>query len=62
VQAGGGAGGCVHVTATGGGGTLETALSLTAGTSYTATVGAGGAGGGSGGTKLQMVLTLFLAP
>jgi hypothetical protein len=31
--------------ATGGGGSLESALSLTAGTSYTVTVGAGGAGG-----------------
>jgi hypothetical protein len=30
------------VTATGGGGSLESALSVTAGTSYTATVGAGG--------------------
>jgi hypothetical protein len=39
------------VTATGGGGSLETALSLTAGTSYTATVGAGGAGGSGSGLK-----------
>ena len=43
---GGGAGGLRStVTATGGGGALETALTLTAATSYTVTVGAGGAGG-----------------
>ena len=43
---GGGAGGLrCTVDATGGGGSLETALSLTASTSYTVTVGAGGSGG-----------------
>ena len=43
--AGGGAGGMrCTVTATGGGGTLESALSLTANTGYTVTVGAGGTG------------------
>jgi hypothetical protein len=42
--AGGGAGGLRStVTATGGGGSLESALSLSSGTSYTVTVGAGGA-------------------
>ena len=42
---GGGAGGLrCTVTATGGGGSLESALSLTASTNYTVTVGAGGAG------------------
>ena len=44
--AGGGAGGLRStVDATGGGGTLESALALTSGTAYTVTVGAGGAGG-----------------
>jgi hypothetical protein len=44
--AGGGAGGLrCTVGATGGGGSLESALSLTASTSYTVTVGAGGAAG-----------------
>lgn len=43
---GGGAGGMrCTVTGTGGSGSLETALSLTGGTTYTVTVGAGGAGG-----------------
>jgi len=43
---GGGAGGLrCTVGATGGGGSLESALSLTASTNYTVTVGAGGAGG-----------------
>jgi len=42
---GGGAGGVrCTVTATGGGGSLESALSLTASTNYTVTVGAGGTG------------------
>lgn len=46
---GGGAGGLrCTVTATGGGGSLESALSLTSGTSYTVTVGAGGAAASSG--------------
>jgi len=46
---GGGAGGMrCTVDATGGGGPLESALSLTAGTAYTVTVGAGGAVGGNG--------------
>jgi len=46
--AGGGAGGLrCTVGATGGGGTLETALSLSSGTGYTVTIGAGGGGGGS---------------
>ena len=45
---GGGAGGLrCTVGATGGGGSLESALSLTASTNYTVTVGAGGAGGPS---------------
>jgi hypothetical protein len=49
VAGGGGAGGLrCTVTATGGGGSLESALSLTASTNYTVTVGAGGAGGTSG--------------
>jgi hypothetical protein len=48
---GGGAGGLrCTVGATGGGGTLESALSLTA-TAYTVTVGAGGAGGGANTNK-----------
>jgi hypothetical protein len=48
--AGGGAGGLrCTVGATGGGGSLETPLSLTASTSYTVTVGAGGIGGTSNG-------------
>ena len=48
---GGGAGGLrCTVGATGGGGSLESALSLTA-TAYTVTVGAGGAGGASGGNN-----------
>lgn len=43
---GGGAGGMrCTVTGTGGSGSLESALSLTGGTTYTVTVGAGGAGG-----------------
>ena len=43
---GGGAGGLrCTVTATGGGGSLESALSLTPGNSYTITIGAGGIGG-----------------
>ncbi len=43
-EGGGGAGGLrCTVTNTGGGGTLESALSLIPGTSYTVTVGAGGA-------------------
>ncbi len=43
---GGGAGGLrCTVTATGGGGSLESALNLTKGSNYTVTVGAGGAGG-----------------
>jgi hypothetical protein len=46
---GGGAGGLRStVTATGGGGALETPLSITAGASYTVTVGAGGASSTSG--------------
>jgi hypothetical protein len=48
---GGGAGGLrCTVGATGGGGSLESALSLTA-TAYTVTVGAGGAGGAAGGNN-----------
>jgi hypothetical protein len=44
-RGGGGAGGLRStVTATGGGGTLESPLTVNAGTSYTVTVGAGGAG------------------
>jgi hypothetical protein len=47
---GGGAGGLrCTVGATGGGGSLESALSLTASTNYTVTVGAGGAGATAGG-------------
>jgi len=50
VGGGGGAGGLrCTVTATGGGGSLESALSLTASTNYTVTVGAGGAGASSAG-------------
>ena len=46
---GGGAGGMrCTVTATGGSGSLESALGATAGTTYTVTVGAGAAGGNSG--------------
>jgi hypothetical protein len=41
------------VTATGGGGSLESALTLVAGTSYTVTVGAGGAGGVGTATRLK---------
>ena len=49
-SAGGGAGGVrCTVGATGGGGSLESPLSLIANTSYTVTVGAGGTGGVSGG-------------
>lgn len=48
-SAGGGAGGVrCTVGATGGGGSLETPLSLTANTTYTVTVGAGGTGGAAG--------------
>ena len=48
---GGGAGGLRStVTATGGGGTLESPLSLTLNTPYVVTIGAGGAGGTSGAT------------
>jgi hypothetical protein len=54
-RGGGGAGGLRStVTATGGGGTLESPLTVNAGTSYTVTVGAGGAGdpdAGSTGTN-----------
>ena len=47
---GGGAGGLRStVDVTGGGGTLESKISLNSGTAYTITVGAGGAGGGAGG-------------
>ena len=47
---GGGAGGLRStVTATGGGGSLESSLTLIAGTSYTVTVGGGGAGGAQSG-------------
>lgn len=50
--AGTGAGGLRStVTTTGGGGTLESAISLNSGTAYTVTVGAGGAAGGSGGSS-----------
>jgi hypothetical protein len=49
---GGGAGGLRStVGATGRGGSLESALSLTANTAYTVTVGAGGAPGGSGNNR-----------
>jgi hypothetical protein len=48
---GGGAGGLrCTVTATGGGGTLESALTLLANTSYSVTIGAGGAAGPNNGT------------
>ena len=47
---GGGAGGLrCTVGATGGGGSLESALTMTLGTNYTVTVGAGGAGASGGG-------------
>jgi hypothetical protein len=50
---GAGAGGLRStVTATGGGGSLESALSLTSGTNYTVTVGAGGAGGNASTTSV----------
>ena len=50
-RGGGGAGGLRStVTATGGGGTLESPLTVNAGTSYTVTVGAGGAGDPSAGS------------
>jgi hypothetical protein len=39
------------VTATGGGGSLESAVSLNSGTAYTVTIGAGGAAGGSSGSS-----------
>ena len=46
---GGGAGGLrCTVTATGGGGSLETAIAAVPSTNYTVTIGAGGAGGASG--------------
>jgi len=49
---GGGAGGLrCTVGATGGGGSLESKLSVTSGTSYTVTVGSGGAGSASGTSK-----------
>ena len=48
-SSGGGGGGGVRCTvgATGGGGSLESKLSLTSGTNYTVTIGAGGAAGGT---------------
>ena len=51
-HSGGGGGGGLRCTvgATGGGGSLESALSLTASTNYTVTVGAGGSGGSPGGS------------
>jgi hypothetical protein len=58
--AGGGAGGLrCTVGATGGGGSLETPLSLTASTSYTVTVGAGGVGGTSNGQGANGSNSLF---
>jgi hypothetical protein len=50
---GGGAGGLRStVTTTGGGGSLESALSLTAGTTFAVTVGSGGAGAPNSGTNV----------
>ena len=55
---GGGAGGLRStVGATGGGGSLESALSLTAGTAYTITVGAGGGVGSNGNNSVFSTIT-----
>ena len=57
---GGGAGGLRStVTATGGGGSLETALSLALNTAYTVTVGAGGTAGTSGASPTQGGNSIF---
>ena len=58
VSGGGGAGGLrCTVDATGGGGSLESKLSLSSGTGYTVTVGAGGSVGGNGGNSVFSTIT-----
>jgi hypothetical protein len=55
---GGGAGGLrCTVGATGGGGSLESALSLTASTNYTVTIGAGGTGAANGSNSVFSTIT-----